>query len=61
MGTVLKVWQRSSLEILPMPAPQSRTDYLLKRGLFLTRERMKPSENLTSRLLRCPNPPKTPL
>lgn len=61
LDTVLKAWQRSSLEILPMPAPQSRTLSRLKMGLFLRRERMKPSENLISMLLRCPYPPSTPL
>jgi hypothetical protein len=52
LPTVLKTWQRSSLEIRPMPAPQSRTTYLLKRGLFLTSERRKPRENLISSELR---------
>jgi len=59
--TVLKVWQSNSLEILPMPAPQSNTDPLTKLGRSLTMEIRNPSEKLMSKLLKLAYPPSTPL
>jgi len=60
-STVLKVWHKSSFEILPIPAPQSKTDYLLKSGLILTKDKINANEKRISIVLRFPYPPRTPL
>ncbi len=58
--TVLKTWQRSYFDILPIPAPQSKTEFLEKFGLSFTKDNKKLNENFISLLLRFPYPPRTP-
>lgn len=60
-STVLKVWHKSSFEILPIPAPQSNTDSRLNSGLIFTKDSIKANENRISMILRFPYPPRTPL
>lgn len=52
--TVLNTWHRSCFDILPIPAPQSSTEFLENEGLSLHRPRRKVNENLISLALRCP-------
>jgi len=59
--TVLKTWHKSYFDILPMPAPQSRTLPLANYGCDLMYPSMNFNEKLMSRELKLPYPPSTPL